>query len=143
MPDKQTKKKPIKNAKLQDPRQSIFLKLYLTPNTPYFNNALQSALKAGYSQEYSENILQKDLRWLAEGVAELVGKDIDKKNLVLKAKRVLARALDSPDERLAQDTAKFIAKTDIEFSDKQEHTIRLVQPILGGATKDEKVIDQE
>jgi len=135
--------KQKKSSKIQDPKQAIFLKLYLTPGTPYFNNALQSALKAGYTQTYSENILQKDLKWLADGVLELVGKDIDKKNLVIKAKRVLAKSLDSEDERLAQDTAKFIAKTDIEFSDKQEHTIRLVQPILGGATKDEKVIDQE
>lgn len=106
--------------KIQDPRQAAFLQLYLTPGTMYFNNALQSALKAGYEQEYAESILQKDLKWLAEGVAELVGKPTDKKNLVSKAKRVLARSLDSEDERLAQDTAKFVAKTDKEFSEKQE-----------------------
>lgn len=111
-----------KNSKIQDPRQATFLKLYLTPGTMYFNNALQSALKAGYTQEYSENILQFDLKWLQDGISELIGKPTDKKNLVSKAKRVLDKSLDSEDERLAQDTAKFIAKTDVEFSEKHDMT---------------------
>ena len=115
-----------------DPRQALFLKYYLTPNTPLFNNALQSGLKAGYTQEYSENILQFDLKWLAEGISELIGKPTDKKNLVAKAKRVLNKSLDSQDDRLAQDTAKFIAKTDIEFSEKQDITSggEKLQPLL-------------
>lgn len=124
------------SSKMQDPRQLAFLKYYLTPGTDLFNNALQSALKAGYTQEYSENILQKDLKWLADGMLELVGKPTDKKNLVNKAKRVLDRSLDSADEKISQDTAKFIAKTDIEFSDKSETTLILPKPILGGITKD-------
>lgn len=105
---------------LEDPRQSAFLKYYLTPGTPLFNNALQSGLKAGYTQEYSENILQFDLKWLAEGISELIGKPTDKKNLIAKAKRVLDKSLDSKDERLSQDTAKFIAKTDREFAEQQD-----------------------
>lgn len=109
-----------KSPKIQDPRQAEFLKLYLTPGTMYFNNALQSGLKAGYTQEYSESILQKDLKWLADGVAEIVGKPTDKKNLVAKAKLVLAKSLDDDDLKLAQDTAKFIAKTDPEFSEKHD-----------------------
>ena len=35
-----------------DPRQALFLKHYLDPKSPTFSNALQSALKAGYEQEY-------------------------------------------------------------------------------------------
>jgi hypothetical protein len=119
---------------IEDPRQTAFLRLYLTPGTKYFNNALQSGLKAGYTQEYSENILQFDLKWLADGVSELIGNPTDKKNLVAKAKRVLDKSLDSKDERISQDTAKFIAKTDIEFSDKSEVKLTLPTPILGGAT---------
>lgn len=105
---------------IDDERQSAFLKYYLTPGTDLFNNALQSALKAGYTQEYAESILQKDLKWLAEGVAELVGKPTDKKNLISKAKKVLDKSLDSKDEKIAQDTAKFIAKTDPEFAEMQK-----------------------
>lgn len=123
---------------IQDPRQADFIKYYFTPGTSLFNNALQSGLKAGYTQEYSENILQFDLKWLADGVSELMGKPTDKKNLVAKAKRVLNKSLDSDDEKIAQDTAKFIAKTDVEFSDKTELTIKLPTPILGGASQDIK-----
>lgn len=117
---------------LEDQRQTVFLRLYLTPGTKYFNNALQSGLQAGYTQEYSESILQKELKWLADGVSEIVGKPTDKKNLVAKAKRVLDKSLDSEDEKIRQDTAKFVAKTDAEFSEKQEHTFHLPTPILGG-----------
>lgn len=113
----------VKSNKLQDPRQLEFLKLYLTPGTKYFNNALQSGLSAGYTQEYSENILQFDLKWLSDGISEFIGKPTDKKNLVAKAKRVLDKSLDSKDEKIRQDTAKFIAKTDIEFSEQQTHNL--------------------
>lgn len=111
-----------KSSKIQDPRQAEFLRLYLTPGTDYFNNALQSALKAGYKQEYAENILQFDLKWLNDGISELIGKPTDKKNLVAKAKDVLAKTLEGDDIKLAQDTAKFIAKTDPEFSEKVDMT---------------------
>lgn len=118
------------SSKMEDPRQLAFLKYYLTAGTPLFNNALQSALKAGYTQEYSENILQKDLKWLADGMLELVGKPTDKKNLVAKAKRVLDKSMDSADEKISQDTAKFIAKTDIEFAEKVDPEANKPQEIL-------------
>ncbi len=116
--------------KLEDPRKLAFLKYYLTPGTDLFNNALQSALKAGYTQEYAENILQFDLKWLQEGISELIGKPTDKKNLVAKAKRVLDKSLDSADEKIAQDTAKFIAKTDVEFAEKQDPAMNRPQTVL-------------
>lgn len=115
---------------MEDPRQIAFLRYYLTPGSDYFNNALQSGLKAGYTQEYSESILQKDLKWLAEGMAEIVGKPTDKKNLVEKAKRVLNKSLDSADEKISQDTAKFVAKTDVEFSEKVDPNSIVPQTVL-------------
>lgn len=53
-----------------DPRQSLFLQYYLDPKSETFSNALQSALKAGYEQEYAESILSKGLDWLAESVGD-------------------------------------------------------------------------
>jgi phage terminase small subunit len=126
------------SSKVEDPRQLAFLKYYLTPGTPLFNNALQSALKAGYAQEYAESILQKDLKWLDEGIAEIVGKPTDKKNLVAKAKRVLDKSLDSTDEKISQDTAKFIAKTDVEFAEKQDPEANKPQEVLVRFIGDEK-----
>jgi hypothetical protein len=51
-----------------DPRQSMFLQAYLDPQSDTFSNAYQSALKAGYEDEYAKVILNKDLDWLSESV---------------------------------------------------------------------------
>ena len=111
-----------------DPRQAKFLELYLNPKSKSFSNVYQSALAAGYSENYATNLKSK-VNWLVEN-----GREVTKEHLVSKAKKVLDKSLDSADEKIAQDTAKFVAKTDIEFSEKQEHTLVLPKPILGGAS---------
>lgn len=131
---KEAGKKQRTASKVVDQRQLQFIKLYFTPGTKFFNNALQSAMKAGYTQNYAESILSKDLKWLAEGLAEIVGKDRGMKELVTKARRVLDKSLDSENETIAQDTAKFIAKNaDKDFNkNKDETTVNVVVPIFGG-----------
>lgn len=104
------------------PKQINFAMRYYVPTSPTYGNALQSALKAGYSQEYAENITTFSLEWMERIISEIIGKSDDKQSLVIKAKRVLGKSLDSSDEKIAQDTAKFIAKTDPEFSEKQDIT---------------------
>lgn len=59
------------NQHTPDPRQSEFLKAYLDPKSATFSNALQSALEAGYSQEYAENIKSLMPDWLSESIADL------------------------------------------------------------------------
>lgn len=108
-----------------DPRQALFLEYYLKPGTDTFNNIYQSALKAGYSESYADNFRKSERTWMSGHVGE-----VTKDELVKKAKKVLNKSLDSDDEKLAQDTAKFVAKTDVEFSEKQVHAIVMPQPIL-------------
>lgn len=82
-----TKEKPTKvPKKVFNPRQQRFLALYLDPKSDTRGNALQSALKAGFKQEYAEVILNKDLTWVSEGV----GKD----KMLEKAERNLDEFLD-------------------------------------------------
>jgi len=50
------------------PQQQEFLANYTNPNSDTFGNALQSALKAKYSQEYSESITYQMPDWLAENL---------------------------------------------------------------------------
>lgn len=69
-----------------DPRQQLFLKSYLDPKSSTWGNALQSGLKAGYSQEYSESITSQMPDWLAESLG--------KNKIVQKAERNLDMALD-------------------------------------------------
>lgn len=120
------------------PRQLEFLRLYNDPKSETFGNALQSALKAGYSQEYAESLTTKGLNWLSENVRR-------RKRLLEKAEKALEETLDMPVEivklegndtrevvktepalvRIKQDTAKFIAKTqgkDEGYSDRTELT---------------------
>ncbi len=124
------------------PKQIDFAMRYYVPTSSTYGNALQSALKAGYSREYAENITTFNLEWMGKIVSEIIGKSDDKQSLVLKAKKVLNKSLDSHDEKIAQDTAKFIAKTDPEFSEKQDitsngETIESVKITLINASKKE------
>lgn len=101
-----------------NPKQSDFAAYYLNPDSPTYSNATQSALKAGYTQEYADNITSLLPLWLSE----LMGK---KKRLLSKAEKVLELTLDQTEDlKLSQDTAKFIAKTvgKADYSERNEVT---------------------
>ena len=115
-----TKSKQKAKEKEFTPQQIKFAMFYYLPDSPTYGNARQSALKAGFSDEYSRNITVKNLNWIKDVMLEIGGKGVSKDKLVRKAKRVLDKSLDSEDEKIAQDTAKFIAKTTTEFSEKQD-----------------------
>ena len=104
------------------PQQIDFAMRYYLPTSDTFSNAYQSAKAANYSETYAKTITDADLKWLEVIISDIIGKPTDKKNLVSKAKKVLSESLDGRDKRLAQDTAKFIAKTTPEFSDKVDVT---------------------
>lgn len=130
------------------PQQIEFAMRYYLPNSPTYGNALQSALKAGYSQEYAESITTRNLDWIEKILSEIVGKPEDKQSLVTKAKKVLNKSLDSPDEKLAQDTAKFIAKSTPEFAEKQDitsngETLKSVKVTLVNAAINHKEVKGE
>lgn len=81
-------------------------------------NSYAAAVKAGYSDDHSRNITIQG--WFVERKARLKRKD-----MLSKAERVLDRTLDATDEKLAQDTAKFVAKTlgkDDGYSERSEIT---------------------
>ena len=110
MATKRTKGK----ERIFSPKQIKFGMYYYLHDSPTFGNALQSAIRAGFSEKYAKNITVKNLEWLEDIVVEIGGKGVSKD------KRVLDKSLDSEDEKIAQDTAKFIAKTTTEFSEKQD-----------------------
>ena len=109
-------------SKNYTPKQVAFAMRYYLPNSDTYGNAYQSAIDSGYSEGQAKNITSNDYQWLEKISMDIYGKATDKKNLVSKAKKVLAETLDGRDKRLAQDTAKFIAKTTPEFSDKVDVT---------------------
>lgn len=118
-----------------DPRQSLFLQYYLDPKSETFSNAYQSAIKAGYTDEYASVILSKDLDWLSERVRD--------NDLVHKAEKAVQEALgystldeggkiDSGVGRLKLDAAKLVLKglAKDRFSERVESTGVNGQPIV-------------
>lgn len=87
-----------------DDRQIKFLAYYLDPNSETYSNALQSALKAGFSQEYSEVMVARDLEWVSEAVSR-------RARILNKAEKRLEELLDSADQRVVADIVKHTTKT--------------------------------
>lgn len=86
-----------------DPRQAEFLKHYLDPKSGTFSNALQSALKAGYSEEYARNILSLMPDWLSES--------IDDATMLSKVRKNLNEFLETEDDKIRLDATKFVGET--------------------------------
>lgn len=100
------------------PQQQLFAQYYFDRDSETFSNALQSAKRAGFSDDYANNITAQMPNWLSE----LLGK---KKRLLMKAEKVLEMTLDdNSDMKLSQDTAKFLAKTvgKDDYSERSELT---------------------
>lgn len=112
---------------LLDPRQALFLEYYLTPHTETFSNIYQSAIKAGYSEEYAENFRKNERKWVSDSVGT-----VTKDELVVQAKKNLKELLVTPDEKIRADITKFVAKTDADFSEKTDITSngKEIQPLL-------------
>lgn len=53
-----------------DPRQPKFLDYWLDVKSPTHGNALQSALRAGFSREYAETLLSQHPAWLEKARSE-------------------------------------------------------------------------
>lgn len=76
-----------KKVKKVDTRQMAFLNLYMNPKSDTFGNAYQSALLAGFSENYSRQITSRAGGWLAEI-------DRRRENMLNKAERNLEEFLD-------------------------------------------------
>lgn len=144
-----------------NPQQELFLASYTNPNSATFGNAYQSALKAGYTEEYSQNMIGKDLKWLSVYVSDM--------GMLAKAEKVLNETLEMEhvvpaigmfgpvlDQNknpvmkvdkgilaIKHDSAKFVAETigkrrfskksPLESSDGQPITVKIIQyPADGG-----------
>lgn len=116
-----TKKKKDENKKILDLKQAKFIMFFSNPQSETYSNAYRSALKAGYSETYAKNILNQSQDWLVIALSEILD-NVSKEGLVAKAKKVLDKTLDSSDRKLAQDSAKFILKTEADFSNKHDVT---------------------
>ncbi len=103
------------------PKQIDFLKFYLDPKEETFSNAYQSAIKAGFSEEYAKTIVSRNLEWVSESVRR-------RERILNKAEKRGEELLDAKDDRVKADMVKhftktlgkehYSEKTDIEHSGK-------------------------
>lgn len=107
-----------------DPRQSLFLQYYLDPKSETFSNALQSGIKAGYTEEYSSTILSQGLDWLSDSLSD--------NQLLQKAEKRLKQILDF--EPVDKE-----GKIDNSLLANQMKAITLVAKGLGKAKYSERV----
>lgn len=56
---------------LLTPQQELFLSYYTNPKSETFSNAVQSALKAGYTENYANNITGLMPDWLFENIGDM------------------------------------------------------------------------
>ena len=91
------------------PQQQKFLEAFLNPDSETFGNYRQSALTAGYSQDYADNISVQMPDWLNEALG--------KSRRLIKAEKNLDMALDGmldgPEgaKTIQYKATEFIAKT--------------------------------
>lgn len=57
--------------RLLTPQQELFLERYTNPKSHTFSNAVQSALEAGYSENYANNITGLMPDWLFENIGDM------------------------------------------------------------------------
>lgn len=112
------KKPAVSNQWIADPRQQLFIAYYLDPKSSTFSNGLQSALRAGYSEEYSSVMLASMPDWLSEKLS-----NIKTSSLLAKAERNLDELLDLPSQVQAMGAFGPI------FSDKEKN-----KPLMVHAT---------
>lgn len=122
-----------------NPQQELFLKSFLDPKSTTFGNYLQSALKAGYSQEYSESISYQMPEWLSDALG--------KSRMVQKAEKNLDLALDGllDDQEKGKKEIQWKAtdftlsrlRKDV-YSERQEVTGKDGSPLVPQLNDDEK-----
>lgn len=117
-----------------NPQQQAFKEAYCNPSSPTFGNALQSGLKVGFSQEYSECITVQNTKWFSE----ILG-DQEMLNLAEDAlKEAMTYDVRNGGERVDSGIAAIKAKVAIfgaETLGKQKYSKRTETDITTGGEK--------
>ena len=107
-------KKPADRVKAADPRQTAFKQYYIDPNSPSFANARASAIRAGYSEQYADNITVQQPAWLGDLLADT---QLVRAEMLALSERNLKNVVSEPkptdiqDKKLWVDTSKYVSGT--------------------------------
>lgn len=100
-----------------NPQQQMFKEAYCNPESETFGNALQSALRAGYTKEYAEVMMARGNDWMSDLIRGV--------EMAQESEKVLLEMLRLPIEdasfaKIKQDTAKFISERIGRFGQKSQ-----------------------
>lgn len=129
-----------KTERLLNPQQELFLERYTNPKSSTFGNAVQSAIEAGYTENYANNITGLMPDWLFEYIGDMRRLKKAEKNLSEVQEIDIISEEGKPDPQLIEKRTKvdiFIAErlNKSKYSTRQELTGKdgeaLPTPILG------------
>lgn len=128
-----------------DPRIDIFKQFYLKPDSYTFMNILQSALRAGYSDQYAQNISTQKPGWWVELMNSA---EFNRAKMMKEAEnRLYERITDETDDpqrmKLQTDVAKFVTERlgkDL-YSTRQELTDKNGRRLFGSEKRESAKID--
>ena len=108
--------KKVEQSIQKDPKKQDFLHRYYNPSSETYANAYQSALAAGYSENYSKQIVSVGSRWVK------IGNYVDATNLtpehIIKSAERIALKPDTKDSDKLK-SLEFLAKTHGMLVDKK------------------------
>ena len=110
--------KEYKRSSAGDMRPQVFKAHYINPSSDTFMNVLQSALRAGYSQEYSESLGYQNPKWFAELMED---SDVRRAKMLRAAEGALDRAIAYDDEDTGKASLKLKAATFVTERLGKEH----------------------
>jgi len=129
-----------KIERLLNPQQELFLERYTNPKSPTFSNAVQSAIEAGYTENYANNITGLMPDWLFDYIGDMKRLKRAEKNLTEVQEIDIITEEGKPDPQLIEKRTKvdmFLAErlNKSKYSTRSEHTGKdgeaLPTPILG------------
>jgi hypothetical protein len=101
-----------------DPRVHLFKKNYIDPKSETFMNIFQSAMKAGYSEQYAANISVQRPKWWLEFTEQ---SDVRRARMLNKAEQGLEKVLDYDDNDRDKASMKLKAATYVTERLGKEH----------------------
>jgi HD superfamily phosphohydrolase len=111
MPDNNGKKY---NKNKVDTRIYNFKKYYTDPTSNTFQNVLQSALKAGYAQQYSENLSHLNPKWFSEMQQD---SELLRAKMLAKSEKHFNAMLDVPSDTNDKERLKLKQQTAVHISE--------------------------
>lgn len=104
--------KTYKKSDTPNYKAQMFATFYMSPTSHTFMNVRQSAMRAGYSEQYANNITVQKPKWWVELTASA---DYERaKMLTLAQKRLKERLEEEPvtkeDKKLQTDVGKFVSE---------------------------------